>query len=531
MSGNKRKNPTTRTERRQLNKALGELAKAGINSTTRFRLGEDLACDVMGEPLFDLACSLGWLNLVDREAKTDEAVYAFFHPTFQEYFAACAIDDWHFFLNHVPINPMQGTYRIFEPQWKEVILLWLGREDVGKEEKEAFIQELVEFEDECVDLYGLRCYFLAATGIAEFKGCSFCDEIVSSIIALAYGRLNEEQQQWITMPEFIARLARRALQESDRQRVSHHLGAIQDICKDDNANFMVAMTLRGFDLEELTKTLSNDSNSLNNLTDNELSEQVRLSLQPLHTYQNEIALLSKTGKERNAQVNFDNHKIRIYQLEFALLFEVRLLGEYGNESQKAIEALIDLLDNSWKNKNIYNEIAISLGKIGISDPGAVNALIRIANLSQDEETQRNVAFSLGQIGTGYPEAVNTLVKILDSQDEENCLNAASSLARIGMSYPEAINKSVHVLIKLLHSCKSLDILLQLPYGLEDVLSDSLLSKAVTELKDYLKNEVNGNNFDIFNLDRCKACYQIIWHCTQNMTYPDFYQAWHQPTIQ
>jgi predicted NACHT family NTPase len=54
----------------------------------------------MGEPLFNLACRLGWLNLVDREAKTDEAVYAFFHPTFQEYFAACAIDDWRYFLNH-----------------------------------------------------------------------------------------------------------------------------------------------------------------------------------------------------------------------------------------------------------------------------------------------------------------------------------------------------------------------------------------------------------------------------------------------
>ncbi|WP_373693691.1 hypothetical protein [Limnofasciculus baicalensis] len=23
-----------------------------------------------------------------------------------------------------------------------------------------------------------------------------------------------------------------------------------------------------------------------------------------------------------------------------------------------------------------------------------------------------------------------------------------------------------------------------------------------------------------------ACYRLIWHCAQNMTYPDFYQAWH-----
>jgi HEAT repeat protein len=439
---------------------------------------------------------------VDREANTDEAVYAFFHPTFQEYFAACAITDWDFFLNHVPDNPKQGIYRIFEPQWKEVILLWLGRKELSKKQKEEFIQSLLEFQDECIDLYGLRCYFLAAAGIAEFKDCSLCDEIVSSIIALGYGRLNEEQQQWITMPEFIARSARIALQESDRQRVSHHLGAIQDICKDDNANFMAAMTLAGFDLEELTKTLSNNSNSLNNLTDNDLSEQVRLSIQQVHTYQNEIALLH----------------------------EISFLEEYGAGNQEAIKALIDLLDNSWQNQSIYQQIAISLGRIGIGYPEAVNALIRIANLSQDEETQGNVAFSLGQIGTGYPEAVNTLIKLLDSQDEETCLNAASSLARIGMSYPEAINKSVYVLIKLLHSCQNINILLQLPYKLEVVLSDSFLPKAVTELKEYLKNEVNGNNFDIFHIDRFKACYQIIWHCAKNLPYPDFYQAWQQTTI-
>ncbi|KAB8316840.1 NACHT domain-containing protein [Tolypothrix campylonemoides VB511288] len=175
--------PTTPAQRDKLNAALGKLAREAIASgKTRFRIGQNFAYQVMGENLFNRACRLGWLNQVDRDKQTDEPFYAFYHATFQEYFAALAIDDWHFLLNHVPNNPSQGTYRIFEPQWKQVILLWLGREDVEKVHKEEFIKALVKFQDGCGKYYKYRAYFLAAAGIAEFGECSRADEIVEQIV-------------------------------------------------------------------------------------------------------------------------------------------------------------------------------------------------------------------------------------------------------------------------------------------------------------------------------------------------------------
>ncbi|MGL4503634.1 MAG: NACHT domain-containing protein, partial [Planktothrix sp.] len=138
--------------KKQLNQQLGELAKAALDlPKERFRLSQALVEKYLGEELDDqslcyLALQLGWLNRVGKD-KRDQFIFAFYHATFQEYFAALTVDDWDYFLprNHVNF-PVEGKeYRIFEPQWKQVILLWLGREDIGDDEKEGFIRALVEF--------------------------------------------------------------------------------------------------------------------------------------------------------------------------------------------------------------------------------------------------------------------------------------------------------------------------------------------------------------------------------------------------
>jgi hypothetical protein len=189
-------------KRQLLEQALGELAKNAIDEeTTKFRLRESFVrqeLDKFDKSLFDLACRVSWINNVGVAAEnSEETIYAFFHPTFQEYFAALEVKDWGYFLNHVPDNPAQGIYRIFEPQWKEVILLWLGREDVAEEEKEKFIKALVEFEEECKDFYEYRAYFLAAIGIAEFSKCNSANEIIKKVVKWSFGEnyINSQMQQ------------------------------------------------------------------------------------------------------------------------------------------------------------------------------------------------------------------------------------------------------------------------------------------------------------------------------------------------
>ncbi|BAY41487.1 hypothetical protein NIES2111_58830 (plasmid) [Nostoc sp. NIES-2111] len=218
---------TTREQRRRLNAALGELARDGIDKETmRFRLQQEFVYEYLGDPddtdsLFAIALRLGWLNKVGVEAENPrEAAYAFFHPTFQEYFAALAISDWHYFLNHIPENPSHAdaNYRIFEAQWRETIILWFGRKTVSDHNKESLMLNLVNFTDNCANLYKIQAYFLAATSIAEFPTTKYIDIILDKLIILAFGRLDESLEEIKIFPDTISKNAKTTLARSHHPR-------------------------------------------------------------------------------------------------------------------------------------------------------------------------------------------------------------------------------------------------------------------------------------------------------------------------
>ncbi|MGK7923299.1 MAG: NACHT domain-containing NTPase [Trichodesmium sp.] len=197
----KKEFPLTEKEREKLNAALGELAKASLDREgTKFRLTYPLVCEYLGQPddnsLLDMALKLGWLNEVGVDADEPEyPVYGFYHGTFQEYFAACSIDKPKFFLDNIDPKKWKGflprSYRIFEKHWKNVFLLWLGNTQTRKSKKEKLIKNLLTFQDNCSGFYHYRAFLLAAEGIAEFPDSQFADEIICLLIKLSFGeRLN-----------------------------------------------------------------------------------------------------------------------------------------------------------------------------------------------------------------------------------------------------------------------------------------------------------------------------------------------------
>lgn len=192
-----------------LHHALGQLALQAMESEkSRFRIRRSLV-----EKVFESCPALlrvategvGWLNPIGYSVeKPKEEVFAFWHPTLQEYFASNAIasivsdqDRWNFFLpcNHLnkPVGSKETSkniYRIFEAHWKEVFLLWIGNQDNSNvAEKERLIEKLLEFEDGCGGFYRIRAWCLAAAGIAEFYPSNFrtTEKIINQVVEWAIG--------------------------------------------------------------------------------------------------------------------------------------------------------------------------------------------------------------------------------------------------------------------------------------------------------------------------------------------------------
>jgi energy-coupling factor transporter ATP-binding protein EcfA2 len=405
--------------REELDLALGKLAKEGLNrqpmndgAVRRFRFTKSEIKGLWGKQSKELlaaAKNLGWLNVVEKDT------YAFYHPTFQEYFAACSIDDWDYFLPraHVdrPVN-CQGedkpTYRVFESEWRQPMLLWFGRDDLNYELKENFIDKLMNFQEQEGKFYYYRAYCMAAIFIGEFRSLPQVEEIVRQIVRWAVGYFDTEKQAWMTF-----------------------LDRIQSFTIE-----IISFTHRGCAIDTLIQSLKQF-----NVEDNNLSG---------------CKIVYLLGRIDTGSVNVINTLLQLLQkpdVEHELRGAVMsVLSSIGKGDTNAINALRQFL----KQLNVDNEIicyvAAALGSIEDGNKEAINALLQLLqqpDLSEDLRTQVNIRLS--DIAVGNKEAIDMLLQILllqDLSDEilfEFLFTVGSILSDIAIGNKKAINTLLQLL--------------------------------------------------------------------------------------
>ncbi len=200
-----------------------------------------------------------------------------------------------------------------------------------------------------------------------------------------------------------------------------------------------------------------------------------------------------------------------------------------------LEEKLNIYKNA-KNEDLIHIFADTLREVDSSNTLAMEALNELIKTSEDEWLLYIVADTLRKIDSSDSiarDVLNELVKT--SEDEWLRQQSARSLELDKVTHKPftqngvGIEKYNH---KNFNNC--LEKMLQITNNLKRHLyvcflikkfQDNCLRLAVLRLKDCLTEQLYKND-----RERFKDYYSVILHCAQNMPYPDFYQAWHQPTI-
>lgn len=477
--------PTTPERQKQLTAKLGELAKEAIDKQeNRFCLRMEFVEALLGESsLFELALKVGWLNQVGVDERNPfESVYAFYHPTFQEYFAATAIDDWDFFLpRQHQDKPVANKYRILSPHWKEVFLMWLGRKHVKEMQKEELLNALENFKDGCGGFYHYRANFIAAAGIAEFRKYSKSEALVTKIGNWSVGDFTNQQSPNILTPQPsqniwsnpVQQAALVALQETDRSMAMQSNNNQESDLQERNNRRLVAPTTReNVDrIIEEVRELPNDSPILWKAIET-LGEITSLNKDQLINAIN--FLLSCTGDKYISSMKRKQDDLYIGWKAIYHLFKIVTITYGEGEEKEAQNTLNVALQNILK----------------LTDPS--NLFKTYLKLAQASEKQKIVKL----VGDLYA-----------SNDENKSIKNFEELASI-LQEPELFRLMVKALKNYLTNQENRDD--------NSNNSSSISDDTLSEL------HLDGYTYE----DRFNDCYKTIWYSAQALSYPDFYEAWH-----
>ncbi|MEH1893750.1 MAG: hypothetical protein V7K94_00255 [Nostoc sp.] len=243
-----------------------------------------------------------------------------------------------------------------------------------------------------------------------------------------------------------------------------------------------------------------------------------------------------------AVITILTQRIKTTENEFFRCKAALCLGKFDSGNRVAITTLSKILETA-EEEWVYFHAADILAPTNDYQQQIIKAMWKMVNL-KDERTSLDALFILLEIDSNNQQAFNTLIRLLNTTKHESILtSAAYHLQQFNLSIKletKKLNELIAVFIRLIQTYQDLAVkenengdlfpsewlsyesgLLDIADNLTSVIQKEHLPQVVITLKDYLSEQFYKNNSY-----RYEAVFKIIWHCAENLTYPDFYKAWH-----
>jgi hypothetical protein len=317
-------------KRQKLENALKRLALEGVKQN-QFILPHSLVENTTNDKfLFQLSLQLGLLNQVGIiKGSLNEKIYSFWHPAFQEYFAALDIID-----NHKDdSSEFDIILENFASQWSEVYLFWQNLKNIS-----------IDKVDECI-------YQFISLLTRKLENDN-CQPIVEGLENILY--TFDEQQLQVLALKLKVKIERQAVKENSNIQkgvkensniqniIINFLNKIYEYANDSNTYFFVITSLEKIGNEKAIETLINlfDKN-------NELQEFIEKILTELKKDSSKNSKIFKKIEDF-----FQRDKFRD-KLVTDIKKKLYILINYWNEDEQKLtefkEEIFDYWNSEFKN--------------------------------------------------------------------------------------------------------------------------------------------------------------------------------------